>query len=197
MYGSESGDRKCVFIGLFDFSYVFTQRFRGVGRGDRFGSSSVQKIVGESSVETFFELGCKFYRRVSGRGCTVFGTAFENLVEFLPVIGRTVFYVGHVFESSLYLERRYTRIEKLLQSVALIEVPKREQMLVFGDDIAFPVYEGIGKPAVLGAFAPVGTASAHRFAKIALSAVTDAQGSMHENFERDLYRSGYLVDLPQ
>lgn len=90
---------------------------------------------------------------MSGRGCTVFGAAFENLVEFLPVIGRTVFYVGHVFESSLYLERRYTRIEKLLQFVALIEVPKREQVLVFGDDIAFPVYEGIGEPAVLGAFA--------------------------------------------
>ena len=65
-------------------------------------------------------------------------------------------------------------------------------MFVAGDGASVGVHQVEGQAAELGALAPVGTAAEAGLADVALPAVTDAERSVHEDFERRL-RAG-LVD---
>ena len=56
-------------------------------------------------------------------------------------------------------------------------------MLVFYKHFAVGIGELIRQAAVLSAFTAVGTASGHGLADVALTAVTHAQGAVHEAFE--------------
>ena len=70
-------------------------------------------------------------------------------------------------------------------------------MLVHGESVAGGVLERVELAAGLGAFAPVAAAPAQRAAEIALPAVGDAQGAVHEEFQLDGSLGPYGLDLLQ
>ena len=79
-------------------------------------------------------------------------------IEQLAVMRSGVLDEGHVLVAAFDLERADTGRDQRAQVVALVVVLHRQQVLVVGDDAALIVFERVGQPASLRAFAAIGAA---------------------------------------
>ena len=147
----------------------------------------MQEIGGEATVEGLFQV------RLEGVGTTApggslisLGMAGNNLVEPLTIGCRDVLHIVGILQAAFNLERNSTGLHQLFQVVYLAEVFQRQQVPGLLYHLAIAVSQVEGKAAELGTSAAVGTTAEAILRGIALSAITDAERTMHEDFELDI-----------
>ena len=114
------------------------------------------------------------------------GMAGDNLVETLTIGCRDVLHIVGILQAAFNLERNGTGLHQLLQVVNQAEVFQRQQMTALLYHLTVAVGQVEGKAAELGTSAAVGTTAEAILRGIALSAITDAERAMHEDFELNI-----------
>ena len=147
----------------------------------------MQEIGGEAAVEGLFQV------RLEGVGTTApggslipLGMAGNNLVEPLTIGCRDVLHIVGILQAAFNLERNGTGLHQLFQVVNQAKVFQRQQVTALLYHLAVAVSQVEGQAAELGTSAAVGTTAEAILRGIALSAITDAERAMHEDFELDI-----------
>ena len=124
----------------------------------------------------------------------VFGSAEEDFVELLPIVGHDVLHVSRVLQPALYLQAAGPGIEQGFQVAGAVHIPKRQQMFLFQQHAfllllaphPLPLYQVERQAAELGTLAAVGRTPETVFGGKATSVVADTNGSMYEHFQAHL-----------
>ena len=185
---------KTVRIDFLHTSHGFAQCLRSVER-EYIGIPSVQEIVCEPTVERLAHIGLKFQFHRSFRCTSVFLRVLGNeCIECQRIGCRHILHVSSVFQSSLNLERRSTRLSQILQGIDLAQVLQRKQMLLLDKDIPLVIFQVEFHSAHLRTFASVGTASEDGFRRVTLPTQAHTQRTMHEHLQLRLWV--LLMNLP-
>ena len=153
----------------------------------------MQEIVRKPAVEGFCGVGGEGVENVSVAGADVFGASGKDGIELLTVVGGDVLNVAHILQSPLNLEGGNAGIEQFLEPFAAVHVAQRKQMPVADECVALGILEGEGQTAELGALPTVGRAPETVLRGVALSAVADAERTMHKDLQRHVGDSGMDV----
>ena len=105
-------------------------------------------------------------------------------IEPLAVGLRNCCHIGGLLEAPFDLEAGDPNLGQLRQQLPGGQILGREQVALLAQVPLHPIdNQLIGKPASLGAFAPVGTALAQGLAGEALARIGHTEGPMHEHFQ--------------
>ena len=171
---------------------VFAHRFGGERRSDAL-LSAIDEKVRKTTVEGLLWVDLKCVIAVPIRSLFQIGTAADYLIQFLTVVDSHILHIVSVFHSAFNLEARDACIDQFLQMRAVVEVLQGEQMSILYQDFTVFIKQVPRQATGLGTGTTVGAAVADILAQIALSAMADAQGTMHEKLQR---HRGLLSNLP-
>ena len=147
----------------------------------------MQEIGGEATVEGLFQVRLEGVSTTAPGGSLIpLGMAGNNLVEPLTIGCRDVLHIVGILQATFNLERNGTGLHQLFQVVNQAKVFQRQQVPALLYHLSVAVGQVEGKAAELGTSAAVGTTAEAILRGIALSAITDAERTMHEDFELDI-----------
>ena len=107
-----------------------------------------------------------------------------TLVQRLSIDTRNVRNILRCLEPPFNFKRRHADPHQLRQHFQTCEILRTEQIFPIAEWNLFAIRNQIvGEPAGLGAFAPIGRASAESFAGEALARVRHTQRAVDENFQ--------------
>ena len=126
------------------------------------------------------------------RGLFQIRATADDFIQLLTIIGRHILHVVGVFQPAFDLKARDARVDEFLQMRAVVEVFQTQQMTVLYQDLAILVEQVPRQATGLGTGATVGAAVADILAQIALSAMADTEGAVHEKLQ---WHGGLLTNL--
>lgn len=156
-----------------------------------------EEVVGEAAGEGALGVGGEEEGGAAGGGWDVVGAAFEDVVEYLAVVGGDVFDVGGVFETAFDFEGCYARIYHGTNVLRGVEVFEGEEVFFVAEEFSVGVVEVVGGAAGLGAAAAIAATLVEVLAHVALSAEGDAEGAVDEGFEGGGGEGVDLADLAE
>ena len=155
----------------------------------------MQEIVGGSPVKCFNRIGGEKEGGFSQRGPTEFRFFFQYLVKLFTVVGRNIFYIVRIFQSTLNFEGSNSGVSQFRDRICTVEVFERKKVLVLNNCFAEGICEGIFFAAGLCAGTSIGTSASQGMAHKTLSAETDAERTVDERFEFNSCFCPYFFDL--
>nr|AEZ49742.1 hypothetical protein pMR0211_0130 [Providencia stuartii] len=185
-----------VFAYLADFADLYSQVFRGAEVAD-VRLALIDKVVRLAAVKALVRIrGEAVAAAAVGRGFKLGPTRHDG-IQLLAVVSGNILDVAEVLESALYLEGTDPGVDQCFEVICLVVVLQRQHMVVAGNDVALAGLEITRHPALLRAFAAVGTAVCVGFTDIALAAVGHAQGAMDKELQSHLGLGGHGANLAQ
>ena len=178
-----AGNREGVAFERFHRTNRLSQRFRRIEISD-VCPTTVQEKGSEPPIETLLQGRLKIKSASPIGGSTVFRPPGEDRIQPLTVIGRYVFHVRDLLQSSLNLQGRDTGIQQLLQLITTIHIFQRKEMFARDNLSSLRVNHPIGQAAILRTLPSIGTATTQSGTQVTLSAIADTQRPMHENLQR-------------